>query len=133
MFPIPSSAANTDSKQDESSNASESWSKTTSTERALKVVEGWDPLETELIKATPNNEVLDRKLMWRNPQPQWVSKGGRVVQLGNAAHPFLPTSFSGGTMAMEDAYSLATCLSLGGKDNVPIATKLHNQFWFLIP
>jgi 2-polyprenyl-6-methoxyphenol hydroxylase-like FAD-dependent oxidoreductase len=65
--------------------------------------------------------------MWRDPQPQWVSKGGRVVQLGDAAHPFLPTSFSGGTMAMEDAYSLAACLQISGKKNVAIATKVHNK------
>ena len=95
------------------------------------MVEGWDPLVTELIKATPNNQVLDWKLMWRNPQPQWASKGGRVVQLGDAAHPFLPTSFSGGTMAMEDAYSLATCLALGGKRDVPLATKVHNKLRFV--
>lgn len=81
----------------------------------------------ELIKATPNNQCLDWKLMWRDPQPQWVSEGGRVVQLGDAAHPFLPTSFSGGTMAMEDAYSLAACLQLSGKKNVAIATKVHNK------
>ena len=65
--------------------------------------------------------------MWRDPQPQWVSEGGRVVQLGDAAHPFLPTSFSGGTMAMEDDYSLAACFQLSGKKNVAIATKVHNK------
>lgn len=80
-----------------------------------------------MIKATPNNQVLDWKLMWRDPQPQWVSKGGHVVQLGDAAHPFLPTSFSGGTMAMEDAYSLAACLHVAGKQHVALATKVHNK------
>ncbi|KAF3047955.1 hypothetical protein E8E11_009306 [Didymella keratinophila] len=116
--------------KDENSTAIESWSKTTSTEKALKAVEGWDPVVTELVKATPNNQVLDWKLMWRDPQPQWASKGGRVVQLGDAAHPFLPTSFSGGIMAMEDACSLAACLSIGGKQDVPLATKVHNKLRF---
>ncbi|KAJ4399524.1 hypothetical protein N0V91_009349 [Didymella pomorum] len=116
--------------KDENSTATESWSKTTSTDKALEVTEGWDPLITEFIKETPNNEALDWRLMWRDPQPQWASRGGRIVQLGDAAHPFLPTSFSGGTMAMEDAYSLAACLSVGGKRDVPLATKVHNRLRF---
>lgn len=82
---------------------------------------------TELIKATPYRTVLDWKLMWRNPQSQWASPGGRVIQIGDAAHPFLPTSASGGTMAMEDAYSLAACLSIAGKENLSLATKVHNH------
>ncbi|KAI4675634.1 uncharacterized protein J4E88_007668 [Alternaria novae-zelandiae] len=116
--------------KDENGTATESWSKTTSTDRILDVVKDWDPFVTEVIKATPNNQVLDWKLMWRDPQPQWVSKGGHVVQLGDAAHPFLPTSFSGGTMAMEDAYSLAACLHVAGKQNVALATKVHNKLRF---
>ncbi|KAI4935168.1 uncharacterized protein J4E92_002455 [Alternaria infectoria] len=115
---------------DENGTATESWSKTTSTHRILDVVKDWDPFVTEVIKATPNNQVLDWKLMWRDPQPQWVSKGGHVVQLGDAAHPFLPTSFSGGTMAMEDAYSLAACLHVAGKQHVALATKVHNKLRF---
>ena len=83
------------------------------------------------MKATPNNQVFDWKLMWRDPQPQWASKGGRVVQIGDAAHPFLPTSFSGGTMAMEDAYSLAACLKIAGKKDVPLATKVHNKLRYV--
>ena len=86
---------------------------------------------TELIKATPNHTVLEWKLLWRNPQRQWVSPGGRIVQIGDAAHPFLPTSASGGTMAMEDAYSLATCLQIGGKDGIPLATKVHNHLRYV--
>ena len=94
---------------------------------ALQAVEGWEPFVTELIKATPNHSVLDWKLMWRDPQPRWASPGGRVVQIGDAAHPFLPTSASGGTMAMEDGYTLAACLAIAGKGDVPLATKVHNH------
>lgn len=69
--------------------------------------------------------------MWRDPQPCWVSPIGRVVQIGDAAHPFLPTSASGGTMAMEDAFSLAACLHVAGKDNICIATKVHNHLRYV--
>jgi 2-polyprenyl-6-methoxyphenol hydroxylase-like FAD-dependent oxidoreductase len=113
--------------KDEESDGIESWSKVTTTKKALETVKDWHPLVTEVIKASPNNQCLDWKLMWRNPQPQWTSRGGRIVQLGDAAHPFLPTSASGATMAMEDGYSLAACLSIGGRENVPLATKVHNK------
>lgn len=65
--------------------------------------------------------------MWRDPQDKWVSPRGRVVQIGDAAHSFLPTSGAGGTMAMEDAFSLASCLQLAGKNNVPLALRVHNK------
>jgi 2-polyprenyl-6-methoxyphenol hydroxylase-like FAD-dependent oxidoreductase len=69
--------------------------------------------------------------MWRDPQPQWVSPRGRVVQMGDAAHPFLPTSGAGATMAMEDAWSLASCLQITRKNNVPLATKVHNRLRYV--
>ena len=86
---------------------------------------------TEVIKATPGHTVLDWKLMWRDPQPRWVSPIGRVVQIGDSAHPFLPISASGGTMAMEDAFSLATCLQIAGKKDACLATKVHNHMRYV--
>ncbi|KAL4898433.1 hypothetical protein BDV59DRAFT_197342 [Aspergillus ambiguus] len=117
-------------RRENSTEAEEDWTKTTSIEKALDAVEGWEPYVTELIRATPNHTVRDWKLMWRDPQPRWASPGGRVVQIGDAAHPFLPTSASGGTIAMEDGYSLAACLSISGKDNVSLATRVHNHLRF---
>ena len=43
--------------------------------------------------------------MCRDPQQKWTSPAGRVIQLGDAAHAFLPNSSNGGTQAMEDAPS----------------------------
>ncbi|CAI7652439.1 unnamed protein product [Penicillium manginii] len=117
-------------RKEDDDNTEEDWAKTTTIDKAIKAVDGWEPFVTELIKATPNHTVLDWKLMWRNPQPRWASPGGRVVQIGDAAHPFLPTSASGGTMAMEDAYSLAACLHIAGKKHVSLATKVHNHLRF---
>ena len=69
--------------------------------------------------------------MWRDPQPKWTSPGGRVLQLGDAAHTFLPSSGNGGTQAIEDAVSLAACISkAGSKQNVPDATRVHNLLRF---
>lgn len=49
-----------------------------------------------------------------------------MVQLGDAAHAFPPTSGNGGTQAIEDAVSLATCLAIAGSSmNIPTATRVH--------
>ena len=65
--------------------------------------------------------------MMRDPQEQWTSSGGRIVQVGDSAHSLLPTSGNGATQAMEDGFSIATCLQLGGKSNIPWATRVHNK------
>jgi hypothetical protein len=30
-------------------------------------------------------------------------------------------------MALEDGYSLAACLQIAGKNNIPLAVKVHNH------
>ena len=107
-------------------NAKENWDKTVPTDKALQYREDWDAFLVELVKETPNNRCTDWKLLWRNPQQKWTSPGARVVQLGDAAHS-LPTSGSGAAIAMEDAYSLATCLQLGRKSGISLAVRVHNH------
>lgn len=85
----------------------------------------WDPKLLSLIKQTPANSIVDWRLMWRDPVEKWVSDCGHVVQLGDSAHTFLPTSANGATQAGEDAISLAACLKMAG-GNVSLATKVHN-------
>ncbi|KAK7943969.1 uncharacterized protein PG986_013082 [Apiospora aurea] len=83
-----------------------------------------------LIELTPKDGIVDWKIMWRNPQPLTTSPLGRVVQVGDAAHTLLPSSMNGANQALEDAIYLAACLELGGKENVPWATKVHNKLRF---
>ena len=80
----------------------------------------------KMILVTPKDKLLDWKIMWRDAQPHWVSPKGRVVQLGDAAHTFVPSSGNGANQAIEDAVSLATCLQLAGKHDIPLALKVHN-------
>ena len=68
--------------------------------------------------------------MWRDPQPTWTSPAGHLVQVGDAAHTFLPSSGNGGNQAIEDAVSLAACLDIAGKDGIPLATRTHNLLRF---
>ncbi|KAL0934512.1 uncharacterized protein CTRU02_211311 [Colletotrichum truncatum] len=110
--------------------ATESWTAKDDSQNMAKFVDGWCPFAQELVKATPADGLLVWKLMWRDPQPKWVSPHGRVVQIGDAAHPILPTSGSGATIAMENSISLATCLRIGGKSGIPLATRVHNHLRF---
>ncbi|KAF3760042.1 FAD/NAD(P)-binding domain-containing protein [Cryphonectria parasitica EP155] len=113
--------------------AEEAWSATCDASNALPFVpveEGWHPAVSALVRSTPNNRCINWKLVWRSPHPDWTSTGGRIQLIGDAAHPFVPTSGSGAVMAIEDAYSLSTCLSLAGKDNIPLALRAHTKMRF---
>lgn len=85
------------------------------------------PAVAALIKTTPKGSVVNWQLKLRDSHEQWTSPGGRVVQLGDAAHAFLPTSGNGATQAIEDGITLATCLQLGGKSQAANATKAYNK------
>ncbi|KAK0206683.1 hypothetical protein DFS33DRAFT_611258 [Desarmillaria ectypa] len=111
-------------------NATEDWSKIQSSDCALRYVKDWDSIVLALVNSVPNKEVVDWKLMWRNPQPKWVSPMGRVAQIGDAAHSLLPTSGSGATMAMEDGITLAACFHISGKNDIPLAMRVYNKLRF---
>lgn len=54
--------------------------------------------------------------MDREPLPTWITKSGLTCLLGDAAHPFLPTSIQGCSQAIEDGAVLATCLAMAHQD-----------------
>ncbi|KAK0640555.1 hypothetical protein B0T16DRAFT_430723 [Cercophora newfieldiana] len=103
----------------------ESWSFPGKLEDVYEVLEGWDPVCKAIVEKTPS--LVDWKLVYRDPLPTWVSKHARILLLGDAAHPFLPTSAQGATQAMEDGVTIAVCLKRGGKDNVPGAVRAHQE------
>ncbi|KAF2203821.1 FAD/NAD(P)-binding domain-containing protein [Delitschia confertaspora ATCC 74209] len=117
----------------------ENWNNTIDKEEVLKGMdempgmekEKWAPIFKELVKCTPDNTIINFELLWRNPQPSWHSPGARVVQIGDAAHSFLPASGNGATQAIEDAISLASCLQIGGKENIPQSVRAHVRFRFI--
>lgn len=114
-----------------SQKSSESWSKYIPPQQviddATSKIEGWPKYANRVILMTPQDKLLNFELVWRDPQPIWTSKSGRIVQIGDAAHTFLPSSGNGANQAMEDAISLAKCLQIAGKDNIGEATKVHNK------
>lgn len=50
--------------------------------------------------------------MRREPLPTWISNNRLTCLLGDAAHPFLPTSIQGCSQAIEDGCVLAVSLAL---------------------
>ncbi|EWZ43042.1 hypothetical protein FOZG_07789 [Fusarium oxysporum Fo47] len=88
------------------------------------------PAIAAFIRTAPKGSVVNWQLKFRDPHEQWTSPGGRVVQLGDAAHAFLPTSGNGATQAIEDGVTLATCLQLAGRSQAANATKVYNKLRF---
>ncbi|KAL9111229.1 MAG: hypothetical protein Q9227_004307 [Pyrenula ochraceoflavens] len=111
----------------------ESWDPDVNPDDVLKVmrrVPDWDPAAEALVQAAPKGTVVHWPLLWRNLRRDWTSKGGHVVQLGDAAHSSVPASASGGTLALEDAITLASCLQLasggGGPKGVALGARIYN-------
>ncbi|CAG8904528.1 unnamed protein product [Penicillium egyptiacum] len=101
---------------------------------SAKAKESWDPdvdpeeVET-LIRATPRGSLVHWPLLWRNLRPKWTSRGGRVVQVRDCAHSTIPASVRGGTLALEDAITLASSLQLashGGSSGAPLGAKVYH-------
>ena len=87
--------------------ARESWLAEGQTEDALAEYAGWHATIRTIIAATPR--VLRQALYDREPLPDW--RIGRVVLLGDAAHPMMPFYAQGAAQSIEDAYVLAGCLA----------------------
>lgn len=109
----------------------ESWNHTIEKEEVLQNMDKgmgptpWSQMFKDLVACTPADTIVNFGLLWRNPQPSWKSPAGRVVQIGDAAHSFLPASSNGATQAIEDSVSLASCLQIGGKERVPDSIRAH--------
>ncbi|KAI3394531.1 hypothetical protein diail_2580 [Diaporthe ilicicola] len=96
----------------------ESWANKVSPEYVVEFLKENYPEVPEylhkLVRTAPQDAIIDWQLLWRDPQPNVASPLGRVVQVGDSAHTFLPSSGNGAVQGIEDAISLATCLELGG-------------------
>lgn len=96
--------------KDDAGLADESWQFPGRVDDALRVLDGWAPEVRELVRATPEDRLFDYKLVFRDPLPTFLSPHARIALVGDAAHPFLPTSIQGASQAMEDGAALAACL-----------------------
>lgn len=74
----------------------ESWRNTVSSEDVIRIMDetnpGWSPAIKALVRATPSDHIIHWPLLWRNPNPCWHSQGARILQIGDAAHSFIPSA-----------------------------------------
>lgn len=109
-------------------NIEESWQFPGKIEDCLNYVEGWAPIVQEIVRSTPKDaRLIDHKLVFRDPLPTFISPRCRIALIGDAAHPFLPTSIQGASQSIEDGVVLATCLELAGKEDVQTAIRAHEK------
>ena len=70
-----------------------------------KQFDGWHAPIEEIISTTPDDRIMRTDIFDRVPIDRWSD--GRVVLLGDAAHPMTPNLGMGGCQAIEDAVVLA--------------------------
>ncbi|KAK1766025.1 MAK1-like monooxygenase [Phialemonium atrogriseum] len=90
---------------------------------------GFEQKLVEVVKATPEEHLVDYKLVWRDPLKTWLSPSARIVLIGDAAHCHLPTSAQGGSQAMEDGVALAIALKRANGD-VPLGLRVFERIRF---
>jgi salicylate hydroxylase len=100
----------------------ESWTATATVAEFLAEFQGWDERLTALIRAagTPGRWAL----LDRAPLTRWTR--GAVTLLGDAAHPMFPFFGQGAAQAIEDAATLARCLSASPAD-APAALRRYEE------
>ena len=69
----------------------------------------WHEPVAAIIEATPPDRILRTDIYDRDPIERWHA--GRVVLLGDAAHPMTPNLGQGAGQAIEDAVVLDECLA----------------------
>jgi len=97
--------------------------KTDAKTRVLERFAEWAEPVADIIKATPEEDIVERPICDRPPLQHW-SKGS-VTLLGDAAHSVVPSLGQGANMAFEDAYELAECLSVA--PNVAAALSAYEK------
>jgi len=99
----------------------ESWSEKGDIEELKRIYKGWNKTIGTLLEHVDPNTLYRWALHDRPPMKQWSK--GRILVLGDAAHPMLPFLAQGAAMAIEDGAVLANCI-----DNFDDIDEALNQF-----
>jgi salicylate hydroxylase len=98
----------------------ESWTTQGSVQELRDSYAAFHPHARALLDAC--DEVLKTALYERDPLPAWSN--GRMVVLGDAAHPMMPFMAQGAGMAIEDGVVLACTLrDMRGAEGIPAALR----------
>ena len=92
----------------------EGWTHQGRPEDLRRDFQNWHPIIENLIENIDGDHLYKWALYDRAPLPEWCQ--GRVIIMGDAAHPMLPFMAQGAAQAMQDGYALADILeALGDK------------------
>ncbi|TDZ62020.1 FAD-dependent monooxygenase OpS4 [Colletotrichum trifolii] len=89
------------------SSTTEDWHDSVDKSHLLERFSGFHSSVMALLEKA--DEVKQWPLLYRAPIPTW--RRGRMVLIGDAAHPMLPHQGQGGAQAIEDGVALGICLS----------------------
>ncbi|GAA5945902.1 hypothetical protein JCM1841_004541 [Sporobolomyces salmonicolor] len=105
--------------------ASTDWRAKHKIDDILSHFEGWDP--TLQAALGHFSSCLNWKIFDETPAADWISAGGKICFTGDSLHALSPTSFQGGSQAVEDGATVALCLALAGGDTrgVPLALETY--------
>lgn len=92
----------------------------------LKLFGSWHIPVREVLERTPASSILKNLTYDRAPRRGWSR--GRVILIGDAAHPTTPNMGQGGCMALEDAVILPQILNSGVNVNEALRTFETNRF-----
>lgn len=95
----------------------------------LSLIKNW-PIGQRLwsvIRHTRREKFINYPLLNHDPLDRWVSNNGRLILIGDAAHPLSPAAGQGASQGIEDANVLATSLLLAGKQKVPLALRVTER------
>lgn len=103
------------------------WSLGASHDEVMRLFKRTEPQLQALLNAGGEQEQGWKRwnLFDRKPLSAAQMAQGRVALLGDATHPMLPYLAQGAAMALEDAWALAQCLSVG--QDVPKALQAYAQ------
>jgi 2-polyprenyl-6-methoxyphenol hydroxylase-like FAD-dependent oxidoreductase len=111
----------------DSGDIAESWQFPGVVSEALAYLDGWADEVRALVGATPDGRLIDHKLVYRDPLPTFISPRARIALIGDAAHPFLPTSIQGASQSLEDGTVLAACLERAGRARAALGVRAYEK------
>lgn len=113
------------------SDIAESWSEKTSKSEVLSYLDAanFPDIWRQFLDITPEDRIIDYKLVWRDPLETWLSPTKKAALIGDAAHTHLPTSAQGACQAVEDGAVAAMCLQKA-KGDVALALQVFERIRF---
>ncbi|KAL4799628.1 hypothetical protein BDV19DRAFT_385393 [Aspergillus venezuelensis] len=113
------------------SDIAESWSEKGNREDVHYYLDkaGFPDVWHDTVDVTPEERLIDYKLVWRDPVTTWLSSSKKCAVMGDAIHCHLPTSAQGACQAVEDAVTVAMCLQKCNGD-VALALQVFERIRF---